>query len=46
MQSLVDGLLGFFPNILAAGLILAVGWFVAKLVRRIVTNLLAAVGVD
>ena len=46
VQSLVDGLLGFLPNILAAGLILAVGWFVAKLVRRIVTNLLAAVGVD
>ena len=46
VQSLVDGLLGFLPNILAAGLILTVGWFVAKLVRRIVTNLLAAVGVD
>lgn len=46
VQSLVDGLLGFLPNVLAAGLILAVGWFVASLVRRIVTNLLAAVGVD
>ena len=46
VQQLVDGLLGFLPNILAAGLILAVGWFVAHLVRRIVTNLLATVGVD
>ena len=46
VQGLVDGLLGFLPNILAAGLILAVGWFVARLVRRIVTNLLATVGVD
>ncbi len=46
VRQLVDGLLGFLPNILAAGLILAVGWFVAHLVRRIVTNLLAAVGVD
>ena len=46
VQQLVDGLLGFLPNILAAGLILAVGWFVARLVRRIVTNLLATVGVD
>ena len=46
VQQLVDGLLGFLPNILAAGLILAVGWFVARIVRRIVTNLLASVGVD
>ena len=46
VQQLVDGLLGFLPNILAAGLILAVGWFVARIVRRIVTNLLATVGVD
>ena len=46
VQRLVDGLLGFLPNILAAGLILAAGWFVARLVRRIVTNLLATVGVD
>ena len=46
VQQLVDGLLGFLPNILAAGLILAVGWFVAHLVRRIVTNLLTTVGVD
>ena len=46
VQQLVDGLLGFLPNILAAGLILAVGWFVAHLVRRIVTNLLATMGVD
>ena len=46
VQQLVDSLLGFLPNILAASLILAVGWFVAHLVRRIVSNLLAAVGVD
>ena len=46
VQGLVDDLLGFLPNILAAGLILAVGWFLARLVRRVVTNLLATVGVD
>ena len=46
VQGLVDGLFGFLPNILAAGLILAVGWFLARLVRRVVTNLLATVGVD
>ena len=46
VQSLVDGLLGFLPDLLGAALILLVGWFIANLVRRIVTNLLAAVGAD
>ena len=46
VQSLVDDLLGFLPNVLGAGLILAVGWFVANLLSRIVTNLLASVGAD
>ena len=36
----------YLPNIVAAGLILVVGWFVARIVRRIVTGLLAAAGVD
>ena len=46
VQSLVDELLGFLPNLLGAGLILAIGWFIANLVRRIVTNLLSSVGTD
>lgn len=46
VQSLVDRLLGFLPNLFGAALILVVGWFIANLVRRIVTNLLAAVGTD
>ena len=46
VQSLIDRLLTFLPNILAAGLILAVGWFIARIVQRLVTNLLAAVGAD
>ncbi len=46
VQDLVSEVLGFLPNILAAMLILAVGWFVARLVQRIVTNLLSAAGVD
>jgi hypothetical protein len=40
VQSLVDELLGFLPDLLGASLILVVGWFIANLVRRIVTNLL------
>ena len=43
---MLNRLLGFLPNLLAAGVILAVGWFVARLVQRIVAGLLAALGVD
>ncbi|MPY86540.1 MAG: mechanosensitive ion channel [Luteitalea sp.] len=46
IQAMLNKALAFLPNVLAAGLILAVGWFVAHLVRRIVTSLLAAIGVD
>ena len=46
VQGMLDKLLGFLPNVLVAGIIVLVGWFVAKLVRSIVTNLLAAVGLD
>ena len=38
--------IGYLPNIVAAGVILLVGWFVAGIVRRIVSNLLAAAGLD
>lgn len=46
VQSLVDSLLGFLPDLVGAGLILLVGWFIASLLRRIVTNLLAAAGAN
>ena len=46
VQTLMNEVLGYLPNLLAAGLILVVGWFLAGLVQRIVTNLLAAVGLD
>ena len=46
VQAMMDRLLTFVPNILAAGLILAAGWLIARIVQRIVTNLLAAVGID
>lgn len=44
--NLLDEVMAFLPNLLAAALILVVGWFVAKIIRRIVTNLLAAAGAD
>jgi len=46
VQSLTEQLLSFLPNLLAAVVISGIGWLVARLVQRIVTNLLAAAGVD
>jgi hypothetical protein len=46
VQGMIGNILDFLPNIFAAALILAIGWFVARIVQRIVTNLLAAIGTD
>ena len=46
VQALIEQILSILPNILAAFLIAAAGWLVAQVVRRIVTNLLAATGID
>ena len=46
VQSMIDKVLGYIPNLLAAGVILALGWIVARILRRIVTNLLDAVGTE
>ena len=44
--TMLDKLMAFLPNLLAAVAILAVGWFVARIIQRVITNLLAAVGLD
>jgi hypothetical protein len=46
VQGLVDEILAFLPNLLGAALILVIGWLVARIVRQIVTSLLAGIGVD
>lgn len=46
VQQLLNEILSILPNIFAAILIGAVGWLIAQVVRRIVTNLLAATGTD
>jgi len=46
VQGVVDEILAIIPKIFAAGLILVIGWFIARIVRRIVTNLLAGANVD
>ncbi|BAY45064.1 TM helix repeat-containing protein [Scytonema sp. HK-05] len=46
VQVLVTQIISILPNILGAALIAVVGWFIANVVRRIVTNLLATTGID
>jgi hypothetical protein len=46
VQGLVNEILAFLPNLLGALLILFIGWLVARIVRQIVTNLLAGMGID
>ncbi len=53
MESLVAPLQGMFaelftylPNVLSAAIIFAVGYFVARIVRQVVSSLLAAAGAD
>jgi len=46
VQGVVDQFLGAIPNIFAATIIFVVGWFIARIVRQIVTNLLAATRLD
>jgi hypothetical protein len=46
VQGMISNILGFLPNIFAAGLLLAIGWFAARIVQRVVSNLLIAVGAD
>jgi len=46
VQGLLDQILSALPRVLTAIIIGVVGWLIARVVRGIVTNLLAAAGVD
>lgn len=46
VQSMVQDILAVLPNVLGAVLIGVAGWFIARIVRMIVTNLLTASGAD
>ncbi|MGD1858544.1 MAG: mechanosensitive ion channel [Leptolyngbyaceae cyanobacterium] len=46
IEALINDFLQAIPRILTAGIILAVGWFIARIVRKIVTNLLQATRAD
>jgi hypothetical protein len=46
VQGMVDRILEFLPQLFAAAIILGVGWLLARIVQRIVSNFLAAIGTD
>lgn len=46
IESLINDFLQAIPRILTAAIILAVGWLIARIVRKIVTNLLRATQAD
>ncbi|MEX2356670.1 MAG: mechanosensitive ion channel [Thermaerobacterales bacterium] len=46
IQGMLDNILSAVPQAVAAGLILVVGWFLARMAQRIVENLLSAIGSD
>lgn len=46
IQSMMGDLIGFVPNVFAGAMILLIGWFAARIVQRVVSNLLAAAGID
>jgi hypothetical protein len=46
VRGMIDKALGMIPNIFAAVAIGFVGWLVAKVLRGLITNLLAAAGAD
>lgn len=46
VQTMINRILAFLPNLLGAALILVVGVLVARIVRRLVTDLLSVAGAD
>jgi len=46
VQAMIDKFLAALPNIFAAAVIGFVGWFIAKILKEIVANLLASAGAD
>ena len=46
IQDIFDTIFSYLPNILAALVVFGIGWFVARVVRQIVANLLASLGID
>ena len=46
VQGMINKVLDFLPNIITAAVILFAGWFVARIIQKIVTSLLETVGIE
>lgn len=46
VEGLINSFLQAIPRIVTAGIVLAIGWVIARIVRGVVTNLLMATGAD
>ncbi|WP_420629522.1 mechanosensitive ion channel [Candidatus Leptofilum sp.] len=46
IQNVFEEFLSYIPNIFGATVTLLIGWFIARVVRQVVSNLLAALGSD
>jgi len=46
LTQMFNDVMSYLPNVIGAVFVLAVGWFVARIVQRIVTGFLVAIGTD
>lgn len=46
INDITSTIIGYLPNLLSAGILFVIGFFIAKIIRKIVTNLLSAGGAD
>lgn len=46
IEELINSFLQAIPRLITAGLILVLGWIIARIARGVVTNLLVALGID
>jgi hypothetical protein len=46
LQGVFDDILGVIPDLLAAGIVFLIGWFIARILFQVLTNLLKAIKTD
>lgn len=46
ISNMMDKLLGFIPNLIGAGIILFIGYFIAKVIRDLVFSILQTINID
>jgi len=46
LQGVFDDILGVIPDLLAAGIVFLIGWFIARILFQVITNLLKAIKTD